>query len=77
MFYDVLRCAHCGEAIGVYEPLVVVTDVLSRESSIASDPAVRDIHGEHYHRGCYETACDVALERSDARNADNRSPSCQ
>ncbi len=49
-----LRCDHCGEVIGVYEPLVRVLDGRAYESSRASEPACSGRGGEHYHRACYD-----------------------
>lgn len=48
-----LRCDHCGDVIGVYEPLVRVLDGRAYESSRALEPAC-PTRGEHYHRACYE-----------------------
>jgi hypothetical protein len=46
------RCAHCGDVIGVYEPLVmpVGRDVL--QTSYAAQPDLPS-HGEYYHGDCY------------------------
>ncbi len=49
-----LRCDHCGDVIGVYEPLVRVLDGRAYESSRAREPACPTGGGEHYHRACYE-----------------------
>jgi hypothetical protein len=49
-----LRCADCGEVIGVYEPLVRLLDGRVCESSRALEPASSDRGGEHFHRVCYE-----------------------
>ncbi len=51
---QLLRCEHCGEVIGVYEPLVRVLDGRAYESSRALEAACLDRGGEHYHRTCYE-----------------------
>ena len=48
-----LRCEHCGDVIGIYEPLIVLTDREARETSRAADPDLHTSHGEHYHRACY------------------------
>jgi hypothetical protein len=47
------RCRHCGEPIGVYEPLVVVTDGIARTSSRAGEPAISTRPGEYYHLACH------------------------
>ena len=50
-----LRCRHCGEVIGVYEPLVRLVDGRAYESSRALEPdLLGPTRGEHYHRACYE-----------------------
>ena len=51
---EVLRCEHCGDVIGVYEPMVRVLDGRAHESSRAREPASSDRRGKHYHRACYE-----------------------
>lgn len=50
---EILRCRHCGEVIGVYEPLITLTDGRAVESSRALDPALSD-RAENYHRACFE-----------------------
>ena len=48
-----LRCARCGEIIGVYEPLIHLADGIARKSSRAAEPDL--VHAE---RGtCYHLAC--------------------
>lgn len=49
-----LRCARCGDVIGVYEPLVVVTDGVVRRTSRAAEPQIAAKVGDFYHEGCYE-----------------------
>jgi len=52
---DVLRCRHCGEVIGVYEPLIVSTGGRARETSrAAEDHDEARLRGDCYHRGCFE-----------------------
>lgn len=46
------RCEHCGEVIGVYEPLVRILDGRPHHTSRALEPSSQD--GEHYHRACFE-----------------------
>jgi hypothetical protein len=50
-----LHCAHCGEVIGVYEPLVALAAGRARETSVAAEALPADSHADHYHRACYET----------------------
>lgn len=51
---ELLRCRHCGEVIGVYEPLVSVKDDRVVETSRAVDPNLSDREAEHYHRACFD-----------------------
>lgn len=51
--FELLRCEHCGDVIGVYEPLVVRAGDEVRETSCAAEPALPLAHAEHYHRECY------------------------
>jgi hypothetical protein len=48
-----LICDHCADVIGVYEPVVVVSDCEVRNTSRAAEPALGLEHGELYHRACY------------------------
>ncbi len=50
---EILRCEHCGDVIGVYEPIVVRAGELVRETSRAAEPGLPLAHAEHYHRECY------------------------
>ena len=58
---DPVRCHHCGDVIGVYEPLVTLADGQPRETSRALDPSAGDSRagGAHYHRACYERLPDA------------------
>jgi len=49
-----LRCAACGDVVGVYEPLVEVLDGLPRRTSRGSEPDVCRSGGECYHVACFE-----------------------
>ena len=49
-----LRCAHCGDVIGVYEPLIALAEGRARETSLAAEPAAADWTADCYHRACYE-----------------------
>lgn len=54
-----LRCAHCGDVIGAYEPLVVLHDGRACDTSKAEmDDGGR--LGECYHRACYAQMPDHA-----------------
>ena len=51
------RCRHCGDVIGVYEPLVLVDeDGISRVGSCAAEPGLASEPGERYHHHCYMAA---------------------
>ena len=49
-----MHCQHCGDRIGVYEPLIVLLDGRARETSRAAEPGLAILEGESYHRGCWE-----------------------
>jgi hypothetical protein len=46
------RCKHCGDVIGVYEPITMIEDHEARETSRAAQSDLPP-HGEYYHRACY------------------------
>ncbi len=48
------RCRHCGQVIGVYEPLIRLIGDRAQETSRVLDPDVADADGHCYHRACYE-----------------------
>jgi len=50
---NVLTCAHCGDVIGVYEPLILARDGEVRETSLAAERDVVSSRTTHYHRACY------------------------
>lgn len=45
-------CAFCGERIGVYEPIMVVTETGERHSSLAGEPGLRENSGPMLHAAC-------------------------
>lgn len=51
---DEVVCRHCGDRIGVYEPLVALTDGQARETSRAADPQAAAGAALCYHRECFE-----------------------
>ena len=53
MPFELLRCTHCGDVIGVSEPLIVNVGAEVRETSRAADPEVPVPRAEHYHRDCF------------------------
>ncbi len=48
-----MRCERCGDVIGVYEPLVQVSDGQARLTSAAAEPQIGDEPGERFHRACF------------------------
>ncbi len=51
-----LRCQHCQLVIGVYEPMIVLTDGEARSTSRAAERDSGDPLDECYHRSCYAQA---------------------
>jgi hypothetical protein len=51
-----LRCARCGDVIGVYEPLVLVSGHAIRVTSRAAEPGVGVSDGVGYHASCHESS---------------------
>jgi hypothetical protein len=47
-----VRCAHCGEVLGVYEPIVVAEGGGRRETSIAAEPDLPASGAALYHPHC-------------------------
>jgi hypothetical protein len=50
---ETFRCTRCGEVIGVYEPLVVRTELGARSTSRAAEPEMKAAGATHFHRACY------------------------
>jgi hypothetical protein len=48
-----LECKHCRNRIGVYEPMVVVTEAQARTTSRAAEPGAGELLGDCYHSACY------------------------
>lgn len=51
---DQLRCQHCGDLIGVYEPLIRIADGHPHETSRAAHAQPGETAGPCYHRACYQ-----------------------
>ncbi|MGO9489019.1 MAG: hypothetical protein ACLQBB_08360 [Solirubrobacteraceae bacterium] len=49
---DPPRCRVCGDPIGMYEPLVVLAEGETRETSRLEEPGGRPA-GDLYHRSCF------------------------
>lgn len=47
------RCHRCGDVIGAYEPMVVLSDGRAHSTSRASAPDALLDGGECYHDACY------------------------
>lgn len=50
-----LCCAHCGEVIGAYEPLVALLEGQAHGTSKIAETNNGGPVGECYHRACYTT----------------------
>ncbi|QEC49813.1 hypothetical protein FSW04_21080 [Baekduia soli] len=48
-----MRCDHCGEVIGVYEPAILLTDGGARTTSVAADPSLEHEQGRRFHGSCF------------------------
>jgi hypothetical protein len=48
-----LRCRHCHDVIGVYEPIVIHAEGEWREASLLSEQVEPPL-GECYHRACFD-----------------------
>jgi hypothetical protein len=48
-----MRCTHCGDVIGVYEPLVALTEGRTLETSLAAGTIRGERNAGCYHRDCY------------------------
>ncbi len=59
---DELRCRHCGDLIGVYEPLIRMAEGGPDETSRAAHPNPGAAGVECFHASCYRksTASDDA-----------------
>lgn len=54
MISTTLRCASCGQVIGVYEPLVHVVDGVAHKTSRAADPHLAHRQADaFYHGACH------------------------
>jgi hypothetical protein len=51
-----LRCDHCREIVGIYEPVAVLDGPEPRHTSVAAEPSLRTAPGARYHLGCLSAA---------------------
>ena len=54
-----LRCRHCDDVIGAYEPMVVEMPHGPQHTSLAAEPALYDSEAPCFHRDCYTAADDL------------------
>lgn len=50
---DPLRCAHCRELIGIYEPMMLLSDGAPARTSRAALSKDEPLAGEAFHADCY------------------------
>jgi hypothetical protein len=50
------RCRHCGELIGVYEPLILTADSGRHETSVLAEPELFPTDEDCYHRDCWSSS---------------------
>jgi hypothetical protein len=65
-----MRCGHCGEVIGIYEPLVLAHGGLVRATSVAGEPRIAAEPGERFHRACYAETSAGSTPKAGATRAD-------
>ncbi len=49
-----IRCIHCRELIGVYEPIIILSGADARVTSRAAEPQLSHERSDCYHRHCWE-----------------------
>lgn len=47
------HCAHCGDVIGAYEPMILLVDGEPRKTSAFAEQAREPHTSECYHTACY------------------------
>jgi len=55
-------CSHCGDIIGVYEPLIMVAEFGQHETSVTAEPDLFPTNDDCYHRNCYYLATRLLKE---------------
>jgi hypothetical protein len=50
------RCQRCKDVIGVYEPMIVLSEGRARDTSRAAEAGGASPVGECYHHACYAQA---------------------
>lgn len=56
--YGPMRCRHCGDVIGAYEPMVLVTPTGPRDTSLAAERQLTGTMHPCYHEACFMRAAD-------------------
>ncbi|HEY1715367.1 MAG TPA: hypothetical protein VGG07_20865 [Solirubrobacteraceae bacterium] len=56
-----LRCRHCADVIGAYEPMVLETPHGPLQTSLAAEPGLYVSDVPCFHRVCYAEANDLDL----------------
>jgi hypothetical protein len=51
-----LRCRHCGDVIGAYEPTMVQAPEGARHTSLAAEPELYGTAEACFHHGCFTEA---------------------
>jgi hypothetical protein len=51
-----VRCRHCHDVIGAYEPMVLETHRGRSDTSLAADPGLYETDLPCFHRTCYDQA---------------------
>ena len=56
---DNIHCPHCGDVIGVYEPLIVIVEGEAVQTSRAATQGELTLAGPYYHASCFMRARDA------------------
>jgi hypothetical protein len=48
-----MRCRRCGDVIGYYEPVVLITQERAHLTSAAAEPQIAKRHELLFHQACY------------------------
>jgi hypothetical protein len=56
-----LRCLHCADVIGAYEPMVLEAPHGPRHTSLAAEPELYGSDARCFHRACYAEANELDL----------------
>ena len=54
-----VRCRHCDDVIGLYEPMVVEAPHGPRSTSLAAEPKLYGSEEPCFHGACYEEVNDL------------------